>query len=166
MPTCRWKINVSVHQDSVGEAYIGGFIRDTNGDWVKGFSGYIGWLRQLDAQLKAIQHALQFGWELQKPRVVLETDFLLAVKAIDEGDENYIPIDEDDKNHITIRNIRDLIDNLPWFVEIKHVKREANQAASHLANELACRQARVHRYSLGINVLDKPPREIANILYK
>ncbi|KAK1354006.1 hypothetical protein POM88_047262 [Heracleum sosnowskyi] len=151
-PTRRWKINASAcvrpQRGSTSVACMGAVIRDANGNWLKGIEGLLahGDSDLLCAELLAIERVLEYGWELQKPSVVLETDCLLAIKAIDEADEDHV-------YHRIIQNIRFFIHNLPWNVQIKYIKNETNQVASFLAHK---GKFKFDRYT----VHDKPPQVI------
>ncbi|KAK1354002.1 hypothetical protein POM88_047258 [Heracleum sosnowskyi] len=153
----RWQINVSAclltQSRGTNIPSMGAVIRDGNGNWFKGVEALLmhGESELRCAELLAIERVLEYGWELQMPSVVVETDCLLAIKAIDEADKDHV-------YHGIIQNIRFFIHSLPWNVKIKYVKNETNQVASILAHR------RKWQWDTRFIVHDKPPSKVAHLI--
>ncbi|KAF7845080.1 ribonuclease H [Senna tora] len=63
----------------------GGIIRDTNGDWIKGFSLKLGLANPLSAEFWSIAEGLKLAWQLGFNKVILENDSLDAINCFKNG---------------------------------------------------------------------------------
>jgi hypothetical protein len=68
-----------------GRSGFGGLIRDTNGNWLLGFSGSCGITTNINAELQAIFYGLEKAWSHGYRHVECESDCQSALKLIKEG---------------------------------------------------------------------------------
>ncbi|KAH1083388.1 hypothetical protein J1N35_023149 [Gossypium stocksii] len=106
---------------SINVAGAGGLIRDSNGNWIAGFSRFIGSSMPLQAELWGIADGMKLAWDLRYRKLVMEIDSSIALDLL--GDVNAInsPLS-------MIRSSNDLR-NRPWEVIFCKIYREANRAA-------------------------------------
>ncbi|CAJ2635744.1 unnamed protein product [Trifolium pratense] len=70
--------------DNPGASGFGGLIRNSDGAWVHGFSGNIGFSNILHAELMALYHGLLLAWELNIKDLRCYSDSATAIKLITE----------------------------------------------------------------------------------
>ena len=140
------------YKESVDIAGCGGLIRDSNGQWLKGYVRKIGTCDALYAEMWGMYEGLRMA-RRQGFSQLVESDSKLLVDMVTENCKinGVVPV--------LIRRIRDLIE-LPGEVQINHTLREGNRSADWLA-----------AYSLTQDsfvpiVLEVPPRELQNILFE
>jgi ribonuclease HI len=122
-------VKLNVDGSSVGNpgrSGFGGLIRDTNDNWLLGFSGSCGITTNINAELQAIFYGLEKAWSHGCRHVKSESDCQSALKLIKEWvptTHPYAPI---------IDLIKRFID-YPWFLSFHHSLREDNSCADWLA---------------------------------
>lgn len=109
-----------------GLAGFGGIVRDSNGKFVRGFYGSVGWSDILHAEVMAIFHGLRMCWEVGIRKLVCCSDSMLAVSLIQQG---VSPLHRH-ANELAI--IHDLL-RRDWEITINHTYREGNFCADFLA---------------------------------
>jgi ribonuclease HI len=109
-----------------GVSGFGGLIRNSDGAWVHGFSGNIGFSNILHAELLAVYHGLVLAWGLEIKELWCYTDSKTAIKLITDS--------VNDWHHYAaiIHNIKDLLAR-DWRVKVVHTLREGNACADYLA---------------------------------
>jgi ribonuclease HI len=128
LPPLGWaKLNTDgASSGNPGPAGGGGVIRDSRGDWVRGFSRSIGLASSVQAELRALLDGLLMTVELNIPFLEIEMDSLVAVNLILA-------------THLANAFLRSIVFYcrclLQKFegVSIKHIYREANMCADLLA---------------------------------
>jgi len=121
------KLNVdgSAKNNLVG---AGGILRDSLGNWVAGFSAFIGFGNSLSAELWGIFKGIELAISLNCKNLIVETDSQVS--------KNLITTDTSLSHHpfsTLIENCRYLIMQLDDF-KIQHVLREGNSCADALTN--------------------------------
>lgn len=109
-----------------GKAGFGGLFRNSNGEWLAGFSGSCGISSNLKAELLVIAHGLDLAWNAGYKDVICESYSKVALSLIEEGVQQshpYAPI---------VDHIRKFVD-FPWHLVFHHTLREGNQYADWLA---------------------------------
>lgn len=109
-----------------GAAGMGGVIRNTNGDWLWGFTSYLGHQDNLFAELMAMNKGLLLAWDQGYRQVVCYSDSLLAIHLV-QG-----PFNQLHAYATVIQNIKDCI-HRNWSVQILHTLREGNSATDFMA---------------------------------
>ncbi|KAF7811879.1 putative ribonuclease H-like domain-containing protein [Senna tora] len=77
-----WKINLDGSCSSSNNIAAGGLIRDSNGNWVMGFSKFLGGGTILYAELWAIVYGLDLAYSAGGSKIVVESDSLSAIALI------------------------------------------------------------------------------------
>ncbi|KAF7801395.1 putative reverse transcriptase [Senna tora] len=121
----------------------GGVIRNSHGEWITGFSKKLGKGSVFQAELWGALLGLRTAWELQLPRVVLETDSKLVHNFITSSCNISIPF-----LHMA-KEFTELLSKA-WEVDVKHVDRDNNLVADSLAIS-------AHYNSYGLLILDRVP---------
>ncbi|KAG6400396.1 hypothetical protein SASPL_137226 [Salvia splendens] len=122
-----WKLNTDgAVKHSTKEASVGGVIRNSNGEWFLGYARRLGECSVLIAKLWAIYDCFKFAWEYNLRNVVVECDNITAVLMVNSRRNEGC-------NYSIVRHILALIDK-HWYVEVKHVYREANRVADFIAD--------------------------------
>ncbi|KAF7824839.1 ribonuclease H [Senna tora] len=121
------KINVDGSSlGNPGKAGIGGLIRDSDGEWIIGFTASIGFNKILYAELLAIKYGLELAWERQCPKVICESDSTDAIQLVE-----WAKIEVHMYGSL-IGEIRELLER-NWEARLIHTLREGNQCADYLA---------------------------------
>ncbi|KAF7828542.1 reverse transcriptase [Senna tora] len=133
-----WKLNCDgACSGNPGPFAIGGLIRDEYGNWVKGFSSFIGYGIAFTAEVWAIIVGLKLAMNLNCHYLCVESDSLLAVNLLN------------DSNVSTSHHLYNLINwcrsILSRFTEVKiiHSFREGNSCADSLARHALLNQSRM-----------------------
>ena len=107
-------------------AGFGGVLRNHNGDWVHGFSGYLGENDILYAELMGIKTGLMVAWQFNFRDVILGTNSVEACKFVNSTGHNF---------HIYGVILVDIhaLRARQWHVEILHILRKGNHCADALA---------------------------------
>ncbi|KAI8558233.1 hypothetical protein RHMOL_Rhmol04G0074400 [Rhododendron molle] len=112
--------------ESNGKAGFGGLFRDAKGDWILGFFGKLNCESSLEAELWGIYKGLQIILEKSLQNVQIESDAMLAVSLINDGNPG---------NHAQSVNIREAHGLLTRTdTTLIHIYHSANQCADHLAH--------------------------------
>ncbi|CAN1844672.1 Putative ribonuclease H protein At1g65750, partial [Linum perenne] len=110
-----------------GQAAAGGLIRDYQGHCLAAFSKNLGICSIIRAELRGVVSGLQLAWDRGYRKVQLQIDSQCAVLLLQSDDRT------DHLHATTIRHARELL-RRDWEVRIRHVYRESNHVADHLAN--------------------------------
>ena len=87
----RWKpppdsyIKLNSDGSSFGNpstAGFGGLLRNADGDWIVGFSGYCGVVDNLCAELLALRRGLKLAWDYGYRQLICEIDCLEIVRLV------------------------------------------------------------------------------------
>lgn len=106
----------------------GGLLRDCHGNWVSGFSVFIGYGTSFSAELWGIIKGIQLALSLNIKKLIIETDSLVSQRLILSPDSyTHHPLCS------LISNCRFLLTLLEDW-KLNHVLREANFCADSLAN--------------------------------
>ena len=127
-------------------------IRNDKGEWVIGFSEYLGYCSGLTAELEALLRGLKVARELGIKKLGIRVDSIVLVGLLTEKRN------EHPKYHFLVRQCKQLMDEEGWDVDIKHCFRKTNQVADTLANIGITGR-------LEMTLYQTPPREIQSILY-
>ena len=137
---------------NVGPAGAGEVIRNDKGEWVIGFSEYLGHCSALTAELKALIRGLKVARELGVQKLGIRVDSSVLVGMLtDQRNEH-------PKYHFLIQQCKQLLCEEDWEVDITHCFRETNQVADKLANIGTTGR-------LGVTMYQTMPMEIQAILY-
>ena len=137
---------------SVGPAGAGGVIRNDRGEWVIGFSAYLGHCSALTAELKALQRGLSIARQLGITKLEIRVDSKILVDLM-TGQRNEQP-----QYYFLVRQCKQMMCERGWEVCIMHCFRETNQVADKLANIGTTGR-------LGVAVYQTLPMETQSILY-
>lgn len=144
------KLNTDGSSSSSGDASAAGLLRDHNGHWVGGFYQHLGDTSPLGAELWGLLTGLCLAWSLRLPRIIIETDSLLAVKLL-QG-----TVSPSHRFYSLIYAIKAFL-RLPWEFHLRHQHREGNRAADWMAN-----MASLQPY--GVHILQAPPIGLVPLL--
>ncbi|KAK7244944.1 hypothetical protein RIF29_39773 [Crotalaria pallida] len=109
------------------EIGCGGVLRGSNGQWIRGYSKYLGVSSSpLIAELWGVLEGMQLAWDLGFKKVEAHLDCLEACKLL-SGD-NYGSY----KGHSLVSRIN-WLKNKDWNVVFQHTYRESNMAADAMA---------------------------------
>ncbi|KAE8693615.1 hypothetical protein F3Y22_tig00110796pilonHSYRG00006 [Hibiscus syriacus] len=111
---------------------IGGVIRNSNGEWITGFTKNIGTTSILHAELWSIYEGLLIARNLGIHRLWIQSDCSKVVKLVGESGsiDNHIPL---------LRAILKLRQSGCWVTKIQWISRNGNKIADRMA-KLASRQ--------------------------
>ncbi|CAL2248695.1 unnamed protein product [Prunus armeniaca] len=114
-----------------GRIAAGGVLRDSSGQWMRGFAVNLGVGQVLEAELWGIYLGLKLAWDIGCSAVVLESDSATAVHLLNKNVE--------DLHHLAtmLWGCKDYI-NKNWICSIHHVYRECNMVANKLAELGSC----------------------------
>lgn len=129
-----------------GPTGFGGLARNPDGGLGFGFSGHIDFSDILKAELLGISNGLQLAWDRGFRNLICYTDSLHAKSLITDQVIVY------HRYASILQEIRDLL-ALPWTVGLRHVLREGNQCADHLA-KFGANNAFV------LKIFDSPPPDL------
>jgi ribonuclease HI len=141
-PRSDW---ISLNTDGAvknGIAGCGGVLRDHRGNWITGFSKYIGITSAFNAELWGVYNGLCLAKRNGLQNIELQIDSMIVVRTL-SGDRL-----GDNGGRSLVRRIRSLFQD-GWNIKIRHVYREANRVADALAT-LGCQQD-------ACNLFEAPP---------
>ncbi|KAJ1409283.1 Ribonuclease H-like superfamily [Sesbania bispinosa] len=107
-----------------------GVMRDPNGEWLWGFSGYHGPGSPLLAELLAIKTCLNRAWEANFRRIICQTDSLEAIQLLG----NIIGVVPTAVSCLLLE-VKGLLSR-HWDVKLLFVPRDANMVTDYLAKLL------------------------------
>ncbi|KAJ1406818.1 Ribonuclease H domain [Sesbania bispinosa] len=148
------KLNVDGSFNPVSRAMgIGGVLRESDGNWLWGFSDHRAYGSVLEAELLAIQVGLQFAWEQNHRCVLCETDSLEVIHLLNDdrpcsSSTGLIGL--------LLGQIKVLLQQ-PWEVHLSHILREANSLVDFLS-KFSSRRDRTSLF------WKTPPGEVLDIL--
>ncbi|GKV09103.1 hypothetical protein SLEP1_g20649 [Rubroshorea leprosula] len=131
-------------------AGAGGWIRNSLGDWISGFSVNVGATTIFIAELWGLREGLRLCHSLGLSRVVAEMDSLMAVRFILENRK------PDNLSAAILLDIKDLMLKFEACL-LQHTLREGNAAADFLASL-------GHSSPPGLRIWDSPPSGVRLIL--
>ncbi|XP_057418459.1 uncharacterized protein LOC130712657 [Lotus japonicus] len=146
----KFNVDGSVCQ-ATSAAGCGGVCRDSNGQWVFGFSRNLGLSNVFWSELWGIFTALHMSLARGLGKVIVESDSLAAITLVNGGCERTHPYAS------LVLQIRELMQK-DWEVICRHTLREANQVADCLANM-------AHSLALGHHVYDAPHPRCRDLLF-
>ncbi|KAJ1396831.1 Ribonuclease H-like superfamily [Sesbania bispinosa] len=126
-----------------------GVMRDSDGEWLWGFSGYHGPGSALLAELLDLKIGLNQAWEANFQRIICESDSLEAIQLL----ENHIGVVTRVVSCLKLEVSELLSRN--WEVRLLHVPHDANMVANYLAKLW-------NRGSPGVSYWDTPLLELAD----
>jgi ribonuclease HI len=109
-----------------GVSGFGGLIRNSDGTWIQGFAGNIGFSNILHAELLGVYYGLVMAWEVGCSELWCYSDSKLAIKLISE------PVNTWHHYAAILHNIQELLAR-DWQVHLLHTLREGNACADYLA---------------------------------
>ncbi|KAK9047567.1 hypothetical protein V6N11_053406 [Hibiscus sabdariffa] len=134
---------------NTGKATIGGLLRDTAGNFIFGFSKYIGSTNSLHAELWALYVGIQLAWDHGVNFLQIQTDCKRVVELL--YDSNV------ESCHISlVRNIHQFW-RRAWYVDLIWIPRSSNQAADNLARSANCS-------SFDLLFFSTPPAQLHDVL--
>lgn len=133
-----------------GRSGYGGLLRNANGEWLLGFSGFCGVTTNTTSELFAIYVGLSLAWRNGYRDIVCETDSMMALNLIKDGVDLFHP-------HASIlANIHKVMAQ-DWNVELIHTLREGNSCADWLAKNGASADN-------GVVILNSCPTQLAPLV--
>ncbi|CAN1179696.1 Putative ribonuclease H protein At1g65750 [Linum perenne] len=127
-PPFGWvKLNIDgSYVEETDSMAIGGVIRDAEGNWVTGYTNYLGRGSALQAELVALRDGLSLSWVLGFRKIQVESDCLDVVEIVAATDI------QDHPQAVLGTAIKELLSR-SWSCTLSHVFREANKVADLLA---------------------------------
>ncbi|GAU35481.1 hypothetical protein TSUD_384360 [Trifolium subterraneum] len=119
--------NIDGARSSTGSCGCGGVVRDSSGEWLKGYARGLGDCNIIMTELWGILEGLRLAWRLGFRHVELRSDSLGVVKTL--GNEECVITE----GWSVLKHIRRLM-KLEWEVLVCHTYREANRCADALAH--------------------------------
>jgi ribonuclease HI len=128
-PPINWvKLNTDgSSKNNMTAAGCGGLIRGNDGEWLGGFSKFVGSCSACVAELWGVLEGLKYAWNLGFRLVELHIDSQVVVKIIQEDGTT------SSSCWSLVRRIRQFLER-DWEIKIQHSYREANKCADLLAN--------------------------------
>lgn len=128
----------------------GGLLRTEQGQWVAGFMRNIGCCTIEEAEIWAVWDGLELTWNMGYKRVIVQVDSETVVNWI-KGKKRVIS-----QALNLIEKCKGLLSR-EWEVELRHIYREQNTAANHLASEAT-------KNNKGLQFFDTPPDGVRALL--
>ncbi|CAN1325899.1 Putative ribonuclease H protein At1g65750, partial [Linum perenne] len=129
-------------------AAAGGLIRDWVGQLVASYAANLGSCSIMRAELRGILDGMRLAWDNGIRKLCIQTDSRAAVAILEKDDLH------GHRHSALVEQFRAL-KGRAWDVSIKHIYREANNAADYLANF-------GHHLDLGFHVFSSP---VSPLLY-
>ncbi|KAL4319435.1 hypothetical protein GQ457_18G004670 [Hibiscus cannabinus] len=107
------------------KATIGGLLRDTAGNFIFGFSKYIGSTNSLHAELWALYVGIQLAWDHGVNFLQFQTDCKRVLELLHDPNVESCPIS-------LVRSIHQFW-RRAWYVDLIWIPRSSNKAADSLA---------------------------------
>ncbi|XP_061371034.1 uncharacterized protein LOC133313656 [Gastrolobium bilobum] len=133
-----------------GQAACGGLIRGRNGDWIDGFSIFLGSCSPLMAELWAVYHGLVFAWNHNWKQITLESDSsqALSLLTLRGNDTRKLPL---------VAKIRVFLQK-EWNVQLNGISRKANMCVDWIAKKA------LDDHPLGLSPISSPRCALLNLL--
>ncbi|KAK9038872.1 hypothetical protein V6N11_023715 [Hibiscus sabdariffa] len=110
---------------TIGKATIGGLLRDSAGNFLFGFSKFIGCANSLHAELWSLHVGLQLAWDYGIKFLQVQTDCKQVIQLLHGSHVESCPIS-------LVHSIRQLWKRA-WFIDLIWISRFGNMAADKLA---------------------------------
>jgi len=137
---------------AVGPAGAGGAIRNDRGEWVMGYSEYLGHCSGLTAELKALLRGLRIAKQMSIKKLEIRVDSKRVVGLMTDQ------WNDQPNHHFLVQQCTQFLRDEDWEVTITHCFRETNQVADILANIGITK-------NVGVVMYQTPPMEVQSILY-
>ncbi|KAL4296041.1 hypothetical protein GQ457_12G028380 [Hibiscus cannabinus] len=137
---------------NTGKVTIGGLLRDTAGNFIFGFSKYIGFTNSLHAELWALYVGLQLAWDHGVNFLQIQTDCNHCNRVLEllhDTNVDSCPIS-------LVRSIHQFWRHA-WYVDLIWVPRSSNQAADSMARIANCS-------SFDLLFFSDPPAQLHDVL--
>ncbi|XP_016748714.1 uncharacterized protein [Gossypium hirsutum] len=134
-----------------GNASAGGVVRDQEGNWILGYTYYLGRSSPLKAELWGILDGIHISLSKGYKKVKLQTDNIEVVRILSMEET-------EDFGTTLIRRIKRLLHSEGQW-EIKHIPRECNLTADQLA------KIRLS-WKIPLQVFEAPPDLVATVIQK
>ncbi|GAU38380.1 hypothetical protein TSUD_147480 [Trifolium subterraneum] len=134
-------------------AACGGVLRNNHGEWIRGFSKFLGTCSAYVAELWGVLEGLKYNWSLGFRKVELNVDSVAVAKVIKEGGT------ASNMGYSLVKEIHRLV-SFEWEVKIFHSYRETNRCADTLANMGYSLEENIVFFDVG---LSKPTSAISGI---
>ncbi|XP_028754580.1 uncharacterized protein LOC114714055 [Neltuma alba] len=125
-PSNSVRIDVDGSVKTNSQAACGGTIRNNGGEWITGFTRYIGVGSVIEAELEAIKTGLEIGRGLGYGKIQLYIDSIEAFNILMRDGMNGHPLQS------LVNEVRELI-YANWDVEISYTSRETIRCADYMA---------------------------------
>ncbi|KAL5734690.1 hypothetical protein ACOSP7_032551 [Xanthoceras sorbifolium] len=151
-PPPSWmKLNVDGSRSGpTGCIAAAGVIRDSNGQWLGGFTLNKGIGSALEVELWGMVEGLLYAWQAGYKFVIIETDCNIIVELLGQDIKECHPLFN------LLHNCKSLIHG-DWFCKVVHIYREANKLADWMA-KLGLQS------DLGVKYLEEPPMGCLEII--
>ena len=110
-----------------GSIGAGGVIRGEKGEWIVGFSEYLGYCSATKAEIRGVLRRLKIAKEMCIPKLWIRIDSKAVVTMLNNHNSEHL------EHYFLIQQCKKLLDWGGWEVRISHCFREANQVANKLA---------------------------------
>ncbi|GAU11214.1 hypothetical protein TSUD_342040 [Trifolium subterraneum] len=131
-------------------ASCGGILRNSNGQWLGGFSKNLGRCNAYLAELWGVYEGLRLAWNYGATKLKLQVDSSVVAYTLNGSNAGSVI------GWRLIEEIRRLL-ALEWEVKVCHSYREANACADALAN-MGC------EHGLGLRMYDQCPPRLSSLL--
>lgn len=102
-----------------------GFIRNSLGEWITGFSGFCGIATNLYVELFAILQGLKIAWESSCHDIICESNSTLALSKLTQGNVLFHPY------VVVINQVKSYM-SCAWNLKFIHILKEGNNYANEL----------------------------------
>ena len=109
-----------------GRSVFGDRIRNNNGDWLLGFSGFCGITSCLVSELYAIFHGLRIAYDAAHRNIILESDSRMTLDLIMSDVQSH-------HHHAPMISQIVQLQHRNWVVNFHHTLRQGNECADWLA---------------------------------
>jgi ribonuclease HI len=140
------------YKESVDLAGCDGLLRDSDVQWIQGYTRKIGALDALHAEMWGMYAGMTLARRQGITQLIVESDFKLLIDMVTWR------CNLNGATPILIRRIQENI-NFDWWILFRHTWREGNRSADWLANH-----SLVHS-SFDVILLENPPKDLQSILF-
>jgi ribonuclease HI len=140
------------YKDSMNIAGCGGLFRDSDGQWLKGYTLRIGDCDALHAEMWGMYTGMKMARRQGYTHLIVESDSKLLIDMVTGRCKL------NGNSPILVKRIQDL-SNLQWHVIFQHTWREGNRCADWLAS------FSLNQSSYDVRILENPPRELQHLLF-
>lgn len=111
---------------NLGRVDFGGLIRNFDGSWITGFSGFIGISNNIHAELLALLHGVKLAWHKGFCDIICYSDSMNVISLLRD------PLPPFHKYVVLVQEIRAFMSR-DWSVATRHTLMEGNQCTNFLA---------------------------------